>query len=75
MRGGGFIGIKHGFSYSNVRKAPEGDVTSIGLRLRVLHVTSPSGPCKRQYIKNGMRFPTMWYFDICRLRRASAVSF
>ena len=22
-----------------------------------------------------MRFPTMWYFDMCRLRRASAASF
>ena len=26
-------------------------------------------------MSRGMRFPTMWHFDKCRLRRACAVSF
>ena len=27
------------------------------------------------YMSRGMRFPTMWHFDKCRLIRASAASF
>ena len=30
---------------------------------------------EQKYLSRGMRFPTMWHFDMCRFRRASASSF
>ena len=31
--------------------------------------------CILSYMSGDMWFPTMWHFDMCRLRRASAASF
>ena len=31
--------------------------------------------CSYWYLSRGMRFPTMWHFDMCRLRRACAASY
>ena len=32
-------------------------------------------PVRKKEMRHDMRFPTMWHFDKCRLRRACAASF
>ena len=38
-------------------------------------VIKTSVPAAGTQVSRGMRFPTMWHFDFCKFRRASAASF